>query len=407
VADTLEDDRIAPPPPAAGPARRRPLVFAALGTALAAVLAVVLFLGVGTGSGPPEVAPGITATASYLLELDVLPPGGSAPAPGFTLTDQHGRTVSLSQFRGKSVVLSFNDDECTDICTLLAEDVAAADRDLGPAARDVVFLSVNANPYYPGISAVRSWSDQHGLGHVANWVFVTGSPAALRSVWGKYGVEVELDPATRTVVHSTELYFIGPSGRQLAIGSFGSTSADTAIFSHVLAQMADDDLPGSERVTVGGPSPLAPDQGPSAIGARVPGFALPLVTDPHARLSLSHLRGRYTVVNFWSSTCTACVREMPALEQSYRDLGARVNFVGVDVSDNRAAAAAFARRIGVTYPLVSDPTGAVAATYEIPALPFTAVLSPAGLLKTLHPGAMTTEQLEYVVENLDPSLLKH
>lgn len=404
MADTLEDHRAGAGAPTQSGRRRRPFVPALIGVALAVLLAVVLFVGVGTHQSAPQVAPGIDLTASYLLKLDVL--GGSGPlAANFTLTDQHGRTVSLTRFRGRSVVLSFNDDRCTDICTLLAEDVVAADRDLGAAASDVVFLSVNANPYYPAVSAVRSWTDGHGLGRERNWVFATGPPAALTTVWHEYGVEVELDPTNRTVVHSTELYFIGPTGREAAIGSFGTASADTAIYAHTMAQMADDLLPGNQQVSVGGPSALSPGQSGAAIGARVPPFDLPVVTAPDRTLSSGSLLGRYTVLNFWSSACTACVREMPAIERAFRDLGDRVGFVGVDVSDSRAAAAAFARRVGVTYPLVSDSSGDVASTYQIPGLPFTAIVGPRGNLQTLHPGALTTEQLEYVVKNLDPALM--
>src|ERR1039457_7132044 len=169
--------------------------------------------------------------------------------------------------------------------------------------------------------------------------------------------------------------------------------------------MANDVLPASEQVNVAGPSVLAPDQSDAAIGTHVPSFTLPLLRTPARTLASSSLRGRYTVLNFWSSTCTACVREMPAVEQAYRDLGAKVDFVGVDVSDNRAAAAASAKRTGVTYPLVSDSSGDVASTYQIPGLPFTAILAPNGTLRTLHPGAMTTEQLEYVVKSLNPTLM--
>jgi cytochrome oxidase Cu insertion factor (SCO1/SenC/PrrC family) len=404
VANTLEERRTEPGSEPTGNPRRRPLLPAVIGVALAGVLAVVLFVGIGVHKSAPDVAPGIDLSASYLLKLDVLG-GSSAPvAPNFALTNQHGQRVALSQFRGKSVVLSFNDDRCTDICTLLAQDVVVADRDLGSAARDVVFLSVNANPYYPTVSTVRSWTDSHGLGRESNWVFETGTPAGLKSVWNQYGVEVELDPASRTVVHSTELYFISPNGREMAVGSFGTATADTSIYSHTMAQMANDLLPSAEQVSVAGPSALAPNQSDAAIGATVPGFQLPMLTAP-ARTFSSSLRGRYSVLNFWSSTCTACVREMPAIEQAYKDLGARVDFVGIDVSDNRGAAAAFARRVGVTYPLVSDSSGDVASTYQIPALPFTAIIGPNGTLQTLHPGAMTTEQLEYVVKNLNPALM--
>jgi peroxiredoxin len=44
-----------------------------------------------------------------------LSPVPARPAPGFTLTDQDGRTMSLSSFRGRAVVLEFMDPHCTDI----------------------------------------------------------------------------------------------------------------------------------------------------------------------------------------------------------------------------------------------------------------------------------------------------
>ncbi len=402
MAETLEVERAAsapaPPPP------RSPLRFAALGVALAAVLAVVLFLGVGTGSGPPEAAPGINSASAYLLRLDVLATDQSPVAPNFTLTDQHGQAVSLRQLRGRSIVLSFNDDRCTDICTLLAQDVVAADRDLGPAARHVVFLSVNANPYYPQVAAVASWSQEHGLARLANWLFVTGAPAQLEQVWQRYGVEVEEDPTTRTVVHSTELYFIDPAGRERAIGSFGTATADTEIFAHALAQLAVDDLPPSEQRPVGGPSAPSSVADPTAIGARAPAFALPVLGGQGRTVTSTSLHGATSVVNFWSSTCTACRGELPALEQASRALGSRVHFVGIDVADNPSAALRLARQLGVTYPLAVDRSGQVASAYQIPGLPFTAIVSPRGTLEVLHPGPLTTEQLEYIVENLDPAL---
>src|SRR6185437_263707 len=169
------------PPPGAGPGGqlpsrsrwRHPGVLFALGCALAALLALVLFVGVGTGSTPPagsDVAPGIDASAASLLDLNLLNGHDAVVAKDFTLTDQDGRPVSLDQYRGKVVVLSFNDDRCTDLCTLLAQDIVVANRDLGSMAQHVVFLSVNANPFYPGVASVRAWTDEHGLGGEKNWI---------------------------------------------------------------------------------------------------------------------------------------------------------------------------------------------------------------------------------------------
>jgi cytochrome oxidase Cu insertion factor (SCO1/SenC/PrrC family) len=250
---------------------------------------------------------------------------------------------------------------------------------------------------------VKSWTDSHGLGREANWVFATGPVKRLEAVWKSYGVTVGLDERTRTVVHSADLYFIDPGGQAVALGQFGDNDADTALFSHAMAQVAVDLLPRPERGPVGGPSVPAPTRTNATVGAPAPSFDLPLLNDPHRVLSTSSLRGKYVVVNFWASTCTACRQEMPQLEQAYREvshqLGRKVTFVGVDVSDRRAAAVAFAKRAGSTYPLVSDASGALAGAYRVPGLPFTAIVGPQGRILIRHPGALTTEQLKYVVES--------
>ena len=41
---------------------------------------------------------------------------GELPAPDFRLQNQFGQSMSLSQFRGKVVMLAFEDSECTTVC---------------------------------------------------------------------------------------------------------------------------------------------------------------------------------------------------------------------------------------------------------------------------------------------------
>lgn len=391
----------------------RSIALVASGCVVALVLGLVLFARIGPGSsGSPAasspstaaVAPGLDAASASLLDLDILSGTSSKAAPDFTLTDQYGEQVSLSQYRGKAVVLSFNDDRCTDLCTLLAQDTVVANRDLGSADKDVVFLAVNANPFYPQVSAVKAWTDEHGLGGQPNWVFATGLPARLKAIWKDYGAYVILDKADRTVVHSTQLYFIDPSGREQALASFGTNAANTSLFAHDMAQMASDLLPSSEQVKVGGPSTLAPAQSDAAVGASAPFFALPMLKDPKVTLSSPSLRGKYVVLNFWASTCTACVREMPSIEKAYRQMGSGVSVVGVDVSDDPTAASAFAKKVGVTYPLVTNASGSVAGSYQITGLPFTVVIGPGGKLLIRHPGVITTEQLVYLMQSLNPAM---
>ncbi len=400
--------------PQAGPRNRRPLLFAALGVILAGMLAAVLLSqygqsGVATVTGPAATRlAGITAPTANLLSLSVLP-GDGRTAPDFHLTDQSGQPVSLSQFRGRSVVLSFNDDQCTDVCTLLAEDVVRANRDLGPAGRShVVFLSVNVNPFYPQVSAVRHWSDSNGLSGQSNWQFATGAVPTLRAIWKDYGVYVGTDAATRTVTHSTLVEFIDPSGRIRATGDFGENAVDVDPYSHGLAQAAVDLLPASERTPVAGPQ-APPGGGTGAgLGQEAPGFSLPVLTGTTpgaasgATLGLQSLRGRPVVLNFWASTCVDCRSELAAFA-AVAASDPKVAFVGIDVGDpSPSSARSLVRAAGINFPVLSDAGGRVASAYRVSGLPTTVYIDPSGTVTVRHPGAMTAEQLRYTLAQFFP-----
>ncbi|MCI0141092.1 redoxin domain-containing protein [Arthrobacter bambusae] len=399
-------------PPSTDPAtNRRRLIAAAIwaiaGLAIAASVAGIFLVAPskpGTTAATPApvtVEPGIDAATARLLQLDVLhPPLDNAP--DFTLTAQDGKPVSLSQYRGKSVVLSFNDDQCQDLCTLLAQDVTEANRDLGAAAADVVFLSINANTAHPAVGDVKAWTEDHGLASETNWVFGTGTPDQLTAVAAKYHVPIGVDPQTHDVVHGSELFFINPAGKEAAIGQFGTESANTALFAHGMAQMAVDLVPGRPGATVGGPaSSSATAAKPAELGQAAPGFTLPRLGNPGTRTSLDGTKGKYTVVNFWASTCTACTQEMPDLQQAHQDLGSSTAFLGIDVADPAGQATDLAARSGTTYPLLADTNGTTAGAYQISGLPFTAIIAPDGTLLVRHPGTFTAEQLEYVLHTLE------
>lgn len=384
------------------PGRRR-VTALAVGVVLAGILAVVLFAGVGTGSGSTpdravvDTAPGIGQASAQLMDLNVIPENQAKPAPPLKLVDQHGVPTTLAQFRGKTVIWSLNDDRCTDLCPLFAQTVAAADRYLGAAAKDVVFLSVNANPFYPAPSDTLAWSKTNLVENLPNWYFVTGTPQQLQQTWSAYKVTVLPNAKTRTVTHDAILEFIDPAGDTRALGYFATGAISTAYYAHTMAQMAVDLLPANEQVKVGGPDVGTPSTRGATIGSHAPPFDLrPLNRAPSGRLA--DLVHKPLVLNFWSSTCSACTAEMPALEQVEKDYGSQIGLVGVDVADPRAAAARFAAKLGVTYPLLADPGGNTAADYRVTALPVTFVLAPGGTILARHDGALTTSELEAVLQ---------
>jgi cytochrome c biogenesis protein CcmG, thiol:disulfide interchange protein DsbE len=89
---------------------------------------------------------------------------------------------------------------------------------------------------------------------------------------------------------------------------------------------------------------------------------------------------------------------MPALAIGYTVFRGKIGFVGIDVEDPRAEAASFARRLGITYPLLSDDDGTIAAAFRLDALPLTFILSPRGTIIARHAGALTAPKLATVLD---------
>lgn len=376
--------------------------------ALVGVLVVVAIADTGsagaTSSGGDYLRVGLNKPTADLLSLDPMTHEGTVKAPSTSLTNENGKPLTLAQFRGKIAIVTVNDDRCTDECALFAQDIQAADKDLTPTERaNIAFVSINANPYYPTPADEMAWSIQHGLSSLPNWYYGTGSPSQLSKTWNAWGEPVELDAKTRTVEHGTDIFVVGPNGDEVDLAQFGDGSADTAPFGHGLAQLAVDALPASERGNVAGSNLAAPLAGGTGVGDTPSAVKLGTLTG-NGTVSTATDRGKYTVVNFWASSCSACTTEMPDFEREYSELGGRVAFLGVDVSDSTAAARAFAAKYGVTYPLATDPTGATAGRFRVTALPYTIIVSPTGKVLIRHPGAFTHDELDFVLDDLDTSL---
>jgi len=135
---------------------------------------------------------------------------GVRRAPNFVLRDQSGSTVSLASLRGRPVVLTFLDSQCTSSCPIEGRQLGSILRRLPAAQRPtLVIVSVDQSGDTPaGIRhALAKWS-LNGPWSV-HWLNA-GTHAQLASVWRSYGIRVV--PATNDIVHSLPLYLIDRRG---------------------------------------------------------------------------------------------------------------------------------------------------------------------------------------------------
>src|SRR5438874_10415128 len=107
-------------------------------------------------------------------------------------------------------------------------------------------------------------------------------------------------------------------------------------------------------------------------------FTLPRLDKP-GKLELASLRGKVVVLNFWASWCVPCKQEAKTFQrvwQEYRSRGVVV--LGVDSKDFSGDAHSFAKRYGLTYPLVRDSDGSLWGPYGVSFLPVTRVIDRRG-----------------------------
>jgi protein SCO1 len=171
---------------------------------------------------PSGIPASITDSQASLMELS---PAPARAAPGFTLTDQDGRVLPLSAFRGKVVVLEFMDPHCTDICPIVSAEFTEAYHDLGRLAGRVVFAAVNVSQYHHAVADVAAYSRAHQLTSIPSWHFFTGPVPRLRAAWNAYNIAVQAPGPDADIVHSSVVYFIDPGGRERYLAS---PQADTS-----------------------------------------------------------------------------------------------------------------------------------------------------------------------------------
>lgn len=115
---------------------------------------------------------------------------------------------------------------------------------------------------------------------------------------------------------------------------------------------------------------------------------------------LGQLEGTPVVVNVWATWCDPCRRETPLLAEAARRLDGEVQFIGVDILDNREAARDFLAELDVPYPSVFDAGGAIRTSLGSIGQPVTVFYAADGTVVSKMDGELSEADLEARLDEL-------
>jgi cytochrome oxidase Cu insertion factor (SCO1/SenC/PrrC family)/thiol-disulfide isomerase/thioredoxin len=348
---------------------------------------------VSISKGAPATTTLYAGTLGVNLALAELS-GQLKAMPAFSLTNQFGRPFSNSQLAGHEVVLAAFHTTCHVTCPLYT-GLFLELREKLPAS--VLLIEATTDPWEDTPAVLRTYAGRVG----ANWTFLTGSPAQMKSFWAPFTVQL-----SGAQLHSSTLAVIDAHGY---IRTFyqGVPRLSGGISS---ALVPDLDVLGLQELGSGGDgwgatqiedalyNLDAMDNPSQAGGGMASPFRLPTLGGPS--VSLASLRGHPVVINFWASYCTPCRTEMPMIVHvvaGHPDV--RVLFI--DERDSTAAANSFVRQLGIEDPVLLDQGGGVGDQYGVAGLPTTIFVTSIGSVEGRYVGQLNAGVLREHIADLE------
>jgi len=207
--------------PASNRFPRLKVVLVAGAVAIGAGVGIGVAIAQGSGGGPSKLTaradPGVTFAP------------GTRRAPEFALRDQTGKQFSLRSLRGRTVILSFIDPVCRNLCPLEAKVLNDTVATLPASSRPVV-VAVSVNPWNQ--TAADLAIDARKWRLVPEWRWALGTYRQLSRVWQSYAIGVQVQTKTlagvtvHQVAHTEAAYVVDPAGYERSLFIYPYRSED-------------------------------------------------------------------------------------------------------------------------------------------------------------------------------------
>jgi protein SCO1/2 len=394
-------------------------VLAALLVALAVVATVEKGQGSSTNSVPAPLATGTALSQPRQV-------------PEVQLIDEHGKPFSLTQWRGRWVVLAPSLTLCHEVCPMTTGALTQLTNEVQRAglSRQVVVVEATVDPWRDSPSRLRAYRRLSG----ANFAMLTGSQKEIHRLWKFFGVYYQRvpqgnppdvdwltrKPETFDVQHTDGIFFIDPVGQEriaeqgMPAVSHLSTTLRSLLNDHgrqnlahpetpwTAAQALEDlyylmnrNVPASAAPKVVPPSAAQAQQAlrgsPAALAAVHSQAGQLLGSSGPLSARLKSLRGYPVVLNAWAAWCAPCRSEFSLFASAAAKYGRRVGFLGIDTNDISSDARAFLAKHPISYPSYQLSSTQLAPLATLQGMPTTIYISPRGKIVMVHTGQYDTE----------------
>ena len=300
----------------------------------------------------------------------------SGPAPDFSLVDQNGNVVNLTDYENKILVVSFIYTSCPDICPAFTYQLKKLSEELGEDyGESVEFISITVDPERDTPERLASFASNSN----ADWKFLTSvsndSFGDMVSIWADYRLYVEIDEEACSgnghymegydgchcnpgfMQDSNDTYF----GKDTCIADPDFNNLD---LSFEQGSLEYDIIRGLEAWNEGGgivTEDFALQTIEDLISQRFPSSWTLSGTDNTTYKSNDFYNNNLTLLEFFHTDCSHCNAQIPALKEFHTNFSSEVDIISIggyplggDNLDNMSTISNFATEHNVSWPYVYD-----------------------------------------------------
>lgn len=198
------------------------VLYGIIGALVIGIIAVGLFIVFSQLTATPDTPDqsfSVVDQSEFDGTTEISPP---RDMPDFTLTNQDGELTSLSDLRGKYVLMTFGYTHCPDVCPLTLNEFRRIRDSLGDLSENVEYVFVSVDPQRDTPDAINSYFETRKLD---GFIGLTGDEVDLKKLGVDYGLFFEKSDGTSNggylVDHTAGSYLLNPDGQWIMRYQFG------------------------------------------------------------------------------------------------------------------------------------------------------------------------------------------